>query len=265
MEINRTVQASILISEVKKHPILYDARAHSSSNAERKRKAWEMIAEKICGESWDAYDELDKDSIAKEFQVKWKHLRDNFTRILKKEKMGIAMKKKYIYHDQLSFIKPYITSRHHISNSFSNDDGDNVKEEMDYSSDERGNSSNIIYINETDANEEVKETSSPPFQTSITGSIGTLTPVQLVQINPNAAKVESATAHAPSASAEASSCAKAVDLLARIQQEDRQDDAMGNRRFLLSLLPFMRKMTDDVNLEVRMQLLSVVHNYSQKS
>lgn len=50
--------------------------------------------------------------------------------------------------------------------------------------------------------------------------------------------------------------------LVNIQKEDRKDDRMGNKKFLLSLLPFMEKLPDDVNLEVRLQLMSLVQVYS---
>jgi thioredoxin-like negative regulator of GroEL len=50
--------------------------------------------------------------------------------------------------------------------------------------------------------------------------------------------------------------------LVKIQKEDRADDRMGNKKFLLSLLPFMEKLPDDVNLEVRLQLMSILQTYS---
>ncbi|RZC35234.1 uncharacterized protein BDFB_008376, partial [Asbolus verrucosus] len=50
--------------------------------------------------------------------------------------------------------------------------------------------------------------------------------------------------------------------LVKIQKEDRADDRMGNKKFLLSLLPFMEKLPDDVNLEVRLQVMSIIQTYS---
>lgn len=51
--------------------------------------------------------------------------------------------------------------------------------------------------------------------------------------------------------------------LVDVQKEDKNDDVMGNKKFLLSLLPFLRKLPDDVNLEVRLQLLSVLQSYTK--
>ncbi|XP_044264534.1 uncharacterized protein LOC123011243 [Tribolium madens] len=50
--------------------------------------------------------------------------------------------------------------------------------------------------------------------------------------------------------------------LVKMQKEDRVNDRMGNKKFLLSLLPFMEKLPDDVNLEVRLQLMSILQTYT---
>ncbi|EFA06435.1 uncharacterized protein LOC103313528 [Tribolium castaneum] len=50
--------------------------------------------------------------------------------------------------------------------------------------------------------------------------------------------------------------------LVKMQKEEQADDKMGNKKFLLSLLPFLERLPDDVNLEVRLQMMSVLQNYS---
>lgn len=56
--------------------------------------------------------------------------------------------------------------------------------------------------------------------------------------------------------------AKCLDELVNMQKEEKCDDPMGNKKFLLSLAPFMKKLPDDVNLEVRLQLMSVLETYT---
>lgn len=56
--------------------------------------------------------------------------------------------------------------------------------------------------------------------------------------------------------------AQILEQLVQIQKDDKADDRMGNKKFLLSLLPFMEKLPDDVNLEVRLQLMSILQTYS---
>ncbi|XP_023312819.1 uncharacterized protein LOC111692921 [Anoplophora glabripennis] len=56
--------------------------------------------------------------------------------------------------------------------------------------------------------------------------------------------------------------ATVLEEIVAMQKEDKSDDIMGNKKFLLSLLPFMKKLPDDVNLEVRLQLMSVLQTYT---
>lgn len=56
--------------------------------------------------------------------------------------------------------------------------------------------------------------------------------------------------------------ATVLEEVVAMQKEEKSDDPMGNKKFLLSLLPFMKKLPDDVNLEVRLQLMSVLQTYT---
>lgn len=56
--------------------------------------------------------------------------------------------------------------------------------------------------------------------------------------------------------------ASVLEEVVAMQKEEKSDDPMGNKKFLLSLLPFMKKLPDDVNLEVRLQLMSVLQTYT---
>lgn len=56
--------------------------------------------------------------------------------------------------------------------------------------------------------------------------------------------------------------AKCLEELSSLQKEEKLEDPMGNKNFLLSLLPFMKKLPDHLNLEVRLQLMSVLETYT---
>ncbi|KAG5864943.1 hypothetical protein JTB14_020860 [Gonioctena quinquepunctata] len=277
METTRVINPTLLIEEVKKYPVLYDLRnSHSTQNIEQKRKAWEMVAANLCGERWDSYDEMEMDGVAKELQLKWKNLRDNFTRILRREKEEeatgtIVKRKKYVYFDQLKFLLPYTSFR---KTTAATEDLKSIKEECEIGG---RNAGNIIYINESrdsnDSDEENKyqspthfpKISTPSFPSIQAAPVATptLTPIQLIQLQPTANGAPpiqgmdvDGVAHS------GGKVAKVLDQLLQDRKEEKADDAMGNKKFLLSLLPFLKKMPDDVNLEVRLQIMNVVQSYS---
>lgn len=120
--------------------------------------------------------------------------------------------------------------------------------------------SNIIFINE---NRESKDSSDyysneeNPLQNPLQPTIGTMQPVQLIQLQPNSSQVT----EEDDGTTINRRVAHVLEQVVAIQKEDKNDDPMGNKKFLLSLLPFMRKLPDDVNLEVRLQLMSVLQAY----
>ncbi|XP_056636945.1 uncharacterized protein LOC130445375 isoform X2 [Diorhabda sublineata] len=271
MDILRKMNAADLIQEVEKYPLLYDNKYpnHTQLTSEMKKKTWEIIAEKLYGQQrWESCNEVEREAIAKEIQFKWKNLKDNFMRILKKEKddedNGIVLKrKKYIYYDLLSFLKPFAP--------FAKKNAD-VKEEMELGG---KNASNIIYINETKdelEEETLLQMSSPPPITpkpvkippsmNSMPSFGTLQPVQLIQLQPN--NLAQNVTKDDGAESTNQKLAQVLEQMAHAQDEEKTDDPMGNKKFLMSLVPFMRKLPDDVNLEVRLQLMSVLQSYVGK-
>ncbi|CAG9839973.1 unnamed protein product [Diabrotica balteata] len=139
----RKISAIDIIKEVEKHPIIYDFKYLPPCDqliSEKKKKTWEIIAENLHGKRWEIAGEVERENIAKEIQFKWKNVKDNFMKTLRKEKEdednGIlaTKKKKYIYYDLLSFLRPFVFSPRKTS------------EDMELGG---KNASNIIYINET--------------------------------------------------------------------------------------------------------------------
>ncbi|KAL1513971.1 hypothetical protein ABEB36_003305 [Hypothenemus hampei] len=163
-------------------------------------------------------------------QVKWKSLRDNFARQIRLQenmKPGSVPGKKYIYMDQLSFLGPYVHRRE--SRSLLSEDS---KDSNDSSNEDSKPLAAIAL-------------SSDPMEVSTSQTQFHFVPIQPKSQEPPLKKV-----------------ARCLDELVNMQKDDKLDDPLGNKKFLLSLLPFMKKLPDDVNLEVRLQLMSVLETYT---
>lgn len=251
-----TINSALLIEEVKRRPCLYDNRG-VHGNHEIKLAAWSEVAAAVFS-NWNEILQ-DKDLLIKDVQTKWKSLRDTFSRQLRildqaKSGNGTAPNKKYIFMDQLSFLIPYINKRDKFT--VTTDESNNSYDSSFFTEDQKplqpttitiGDSSEIVQVSQ-------KQLNFIPIQPKPTFTAATLKPID---INTFATNTNSDSGEPPM-----KKVAKCLEELVAIQKEDRSEDSMGNKRFLLSLLPFMKKLPDDVNLEVRLQLMSVLQTYS---
>ncbi|KAJ3648757.1 hypothetical protein Zmor_020535 [Zophobas morio] len=221
-----------LIEEVKKRPALYDGRTHGSADASVRKAHWEEITKDIFSQVWDTSSINEKDALVKEVQVKWKSLRDAYNRVRKQEKedqlKGVTKnRKKYVFYDQLSFLEPVSKSAYSPNAIFLPEDRN----------DDSMDNSNISFENPT-----ILKTDQDIYDSN-TG----MKPGDDILLGHHDSEDRLSTI---------------LTELVKIQKEDRADDRMGNKKFLLSLLPFMEKLPDDVNLEVRLQLMSILQTYS---
>ncbi|XP_050510281.1 uncharacterized protein LOC126887018 [Diabrotica virgifera virgifera] len=104
------------IKEVEKRPALYNQFRKEYLNRELKLQLWEEICAKMYDKWEDASEEL-KSKLQRELQTKWKSIRDHFKRQVDIEN-GIAkcgqaakFKRRYLYYDLLHFLKPHMRSR----------------------------------------------------------------------------------------------------------------------------------------------------------
>lgn len=56
---------------------------------------------------------------------------------------------------------------------------------------------------------------------------------------------------------------KALEELAENQKKETTDNSMGNKNFLMSLLPFMEKLSYEENLQVRVHFMNVLQSYKR--
>ncbi|KAL1513973.1 hypothetical protein ABEB36_003305 [Hypothenemus hampei] len=244
------INSSLLIEEVKKRSCLYDYKG-SHGNPELKNAAWGEIGLALFNEKWHDFSPADKDSLVKDMQVKWKSLRDNFARQIRLQenmKPGSVPGKKYIYMDQLSFLGPYVHRRE--SRSLLSEDS---KDSNDSSNEDSKPLAAIAL-------------SSDPMEVSTSQTQFHFVPIQpksyapatLTRIDLNNLNQSNFDSQEPPLK----KVARCLDELVNMQKDDKLDDPLGNKKFLLSLLPFMKKLPDDVNLEVRLQLMSVLETYT---
>ncbi|KAL2716020.1 LOW QUALITY PROTEIN: flotillin-2 isoform X3 [Vespula squamosa] len=129
----------MFISEIEKRSAIYNTKLKEYSDKNLKKKLWIELCEKFV-DNWNDLSTADKDEKNKQLQKKWKNLRTCFKREYdeqKSEMYGSGGKKrhKYLYFDQLLFLRDFIESRKISSNSESTisnrNDIENVIEETE--------------------------------------------------------------------------------------------------------------------------------------
>lgn len=133
----------VLISEVEKHPVLWDISNLEYKDKLKRNEAWLRVAS-IVTPNFMQKMETDKKIIVQEVTSKWRSVRDNYIRTLRKRngnnKSGSAAKKKirYVYEEQLGFLKkcrePQDTSSStevEKNDPISTDSGTNISNEFE--------------------------------------------------------------------------------------------------------------------------------------
>ncbi|CAH1978129.1 unnamed protein product [Acanthoscelides obtectus] len=261
----RRIDPALLIAQVKKYRVLYDSKM-ALTNPQQKKRCWYEVGTTLFGaERWKRYDAREKDALVREIQVKWKSLRDTFTKALRKERENPSeYKRRYVYYKDLSFLIPFTTSRnglHFRTVPAFEEQQNGVSEEEDSKKDI------VIYTSEKDSDADDDEDSKQygDEDTVPLSEINTLQPVQFIHV-PNEDTIEAEEDDmTQNNNANQQSVKEILERVVEMQKDDINDDAMGNKKFLLSLLPFMQKVPDDVNLEIRLQLLSVLQTYCSTS
>lgn len=110
-----------LITHVKQHPVIWDHSCEDYPSKLKKRTAWEDVIIKFYPD-YHEESELEKNSIERAIQRKWKSLRDCYSRELSKIKADNAkpglkrQRKQYMYFKQLRFLGRALKSTSGIDN-----------------------------------------------------------------------------------------------------------------------------------------------------
>lgn len=255
------IDSALLIDEVRKRPLLYDAK-QSVRSPESKKEAWDEIADALFGaDVFAALSADEKEGLIKEMQVKWKSLRDNFTRVLRKEKADIMngvpeeKRRRYVHFDRLMFLAPYCKGSR--SSSSGNPNVIYLEENKD------SNDSNSMFACATGSSEENNPLYSMDFYDipEAHGGPGRSEEDQKKEVHEGTSAGSSGGTSGGIDTTSSARIARVLEEIVRLERDDKADDPMGNRKFLQSLLPFMKKLPDDVNLEVRLQIMGVLQTY----
>lgn len=104
-----------IIDEVQKYPYIYDPNHESYKNMNLKRQTWFSITETILEDKWGYMDDNIRRRMAKEVQKRWKSIKDSYVKNVKKRerkgRLAVKMVRPYVFHKQLSFLKPTLIHR----------------------------------------------------------------------------------------------------------------------------------------------------------
>ncbi|XP_075983668.1 uncharacterized protein LOC142981554 [Anticarsia gemmatalis] len=103
----------LLIDEIEKRPAIWDMTSSDYSDKNLRRRAWEELVLIFC----EGYDNEEKKKIlSSSLQKKWKSLRDNYMREVKKIKTvksgsGASKTSTYIHYNRLRFLQASIANK----------------------------------------------------------------------------------------------------------------------------------------------------------
>ncbi|XP_064101828.1 uncharacterized protein LOC135212388 [Macrobrachium nipponense] len=119
----------LLIGEVERRPVLWDNSSEDYKDKDKKAQAWAEVCQVLI-EGYEERDATEKINIGKDVQSKWRNVRDSYAKNIKKQNetkrgSGAVRPRRYIFSEQLSFLKRVVSSRatpDHTSGDASSED-----------------------------------------------------------------------------------------------------------------------------------------------
>ncbi|XP_026818990.1 uncharacterized protein LOC113557621 [Rhopalosiphum maidis] len=133
------IDTDILISAVECRPILWDKSQEMYRDRNGTKNAWEEVCVELKS-NFNSLQNSEKNEFGKEVIRRWTNVRDAFAKSCKKEKenkksgSGAFKHKKYVYNDQLLFLKKLYIERDVVEN-FENDNNDTLNSNIDIDTD----------------------------------------------------------------------------------------------------------------------------------
>ncbi|XP_067121321.1 uncharacterized protein [Centruroides vittatus] len=243
------------IGAVEKRPAIYNCKLKEYSNRDIKRKYWDEIGKEMY-EKWDRYSAVEKNELGKLMLTKWKSIRDHFKKELRANRASkngdpATKKKKYIYYDNLLFLIPLLDDNHQATTNFTfaNESSDCLDVLDEQVTETIASSSTEFLTNEAACSTPTTSAPSFPFPEP---------PRRKRMDGKKKASLEEENSEA------IQRLTKILSESVAIQKEEMNDES-GNKAFLLSLLPFMNKISDEEILSVRIRLIDVVREGLKKS
>ncbi|KDR17414.1 uncharacterized protein LOC110831754 [Zootermopsis nevadensis] len=219
------------IRNVRDRPSIWDSSSQEYSDRLKKHACWLEIC-RIHYADFDEMVEKKRRDIGLELQKKWKNLRLAFVREVSKLKMlksgnGSEKRTKYPYYDMLSFLLPVVSNKQTISN---------INQSLQRSK----NDGQLQPQNSA---------SSSHVPSGVKRSKKTKDTVENICDVRNRSLSQKAKAEK-----------KIFDMEAKLQEELTDDE---DKHFLLSLLSHVKKVPDDLKLQMRTEVMQVVMKYTQ--
>uniref|UniRef100_A0A6P7HF45 Uncharacterized protein LOC114347905 n=1 Tax=Diabrotica virgifera virgifera TaxID=50390 RepID=A0A6P7HF45_DIAVI len=221
--------SELLILEVQKNDCLYDCKSEDYNNRDSRLNAWTNVCQSLYGYGWDDLDFGTKGHMRKEVQKRWKSLKDAYQRSLKtrekKSGNGSSKKRPYIYEKQMWFLNTTKTSR------LTTGTMDNESNESDWDANTEEEPFIIEYDTSTNdtGNSAIKK---PPHKKSNSDDDYDS---QFVDILRNSSS----------------------PFLSSHPSVEAQD---GDKLFLLSLLPYLKEMTDFNKVDFKIKVMELIKN-----
>ena len=209
-----------------------------------------------------------------EIMAKWKHLRDHFHREIKLQEAGEAHKKrKYVYFDDMEFMRPFVGFKLPSLNRSSVKTFDSMDESQDF----KDNDTDIdmdLFLKSSDYMDEEEETKANVSNSSSQAE-GRNRSKRVIKLTPKALQNKpTSSGSTPATGLKRSQRGEAIiknfDVLKKTSGGSNAGSSStnptfkirdGDISFCLSLVPTLRKLGDGHKLRAKIEILKILHKY----
>ncbi|XP_050296808.1 uncharacterized protein LOC126736471 [Anthonomus grandis grandis] len=212
-----------MIQLIQSCPSLWDKGCDEYKNRTIKEKCWTEITVQLNQEEWEELSSADKQKKIADVKLKWKNVRDHFRKTLQGPKSGAAAKKtKYMYADALEFLLSASKKRSTSGNiSF---DEEEHESQLEGHSETDSSSSQALPIPRP----------TPPLSPS-TSTSTTVYSTSTLPKKPKMSQFQS----------------QLLKTLEKPMPQPEIEPDNSNKLFMMSIVPFMDKLSEGDNLEFR--------------
>ncbi|XP_077286106.1 uncharacterized protein LOC143911198 [Arctopsyche grandis] len=270
------MDTELLIYEIRNHPYLWDSSHNSYKDRKLKNLAWMRIAN-VATENFESRTQLEKRLIVQEAVSKWKSIRDNYVRSIKKQneiKKSGCLKplKRYIYEKQLGFLRKYqelpsagdpqleIEETSMNFDSDQNNESDKIKTTTVDSDNQNINLQPLINKSKTKSND-----STLNFESDITNQITDDKSKSLDPIIVNSRHVCKEPRKKKKKLQLEDKLSKFIDLNMKKTNRKIDEDDDDDMAFYKSTLPILKNFTVDEKIQFRIKLMQLMQGISLTS
>ncbi|RXG51670.1 hypothetical protein Avbf_07392 [Armadillidium vulgare] len=217
---------------VEQNPPIWDRRTKDYTDRVLRDKCWYLVGENMF-DGWMVLTDEAKQEQVKEMKKKWRHIRDSYLKYINQGKHGepASKKKKYVYADALMFLRQTFVKKNLKNGTEDEDDADMQLQQRDEANVIEATNSVMRLIQQRSGAPEI----GTPLKKSNTRKSGGYTSQSKLT-----EKLESSSS-----------------------KSDQEDD--GDKSFLLSLLPYLKKLNEEQKLDFRLYALQFFRDLRAKN